>query len=262
MLSLAQKRQFCEEGYLVVPGVVPKVLIDEALRAVNHSIGVIGLGGEDMENNRSAFHCAELLEAPVILDLFNKSPIIEIAEELMGKGNVLPVAKAKPYPRFPLAPGEDAPEPRGHLDGIGSGTNGMPKGYYNRGFTAFAVVYLADLLETNAGNFTVWPKSHRAYETYFQENGHEVLATGLPRFDLPEEPVMVTAKAGDFILAHHQIIHAGGHNASPNVRQAVISRLLHKEVKEIGYAAYTDLWREWPGISEAVLGQPAEAVNN
>lgn len=252
MLSLAQKREFHSEGFLKIPGVVPKVLIDEALRAVNHSIGSVGLGGEDMEKNRSAFFCAELLHAPVILDLYNKSPIIEIAEELMGKGNVQPVAQAKPYPRFPLALGEDAPEPHGHLDGIGSGTNGMAKGTYRRGFTAFAVVYLADILEENAGNFTVWPRSHRAYETFFQEKGHEILANGMPRIELPAEPIMVTARAGDLVLAHHQIFHTGGPNSSPNVRQAVIARLRHKDVDENEYDVYADIWREWPGISEAV----------
>lgn len=248
MLTLSQKRQFHDDGYLIIPGVVPKVLIDAALKAVNHSIGTVGLGGEDMENNRSAFFCAELLEAPVILDLYNKTPVIEIAEELMGKGNVQPVTRAKPYPRFPLAPGEEPPPLRGHLDGIGSGTNGMAKGEYRRGFTAFAVVYLADLTESYAGNFTVWPKSHRAYESYFREVGYEVLAQGMPRIDLPEEPVMVTANAGDLILAHHQIFHTGGPNTSPNVRQAVIARLQHKDVQEIKYDAYKDIWREWPGM--------------
>jgi hypothetical protein len=58
MLSLAQKRQFCEQGFLKIACVVPKVMIDEALRAVNHSIGSAGLGGEDMDKNRSAFFCA------------------------------------------------------------------------------------------------------------------------------------------------------------------------------------------------------------
>ncbi len=259
MLSLAQKREFHEQGYIKVSGVVPKVMIDAALRAVNHSIGEVGLGGEDMENNRSAFFCAELLEAPVILDLYNKTPVIDIAEDLMGKGNVLPVVTAKPYPRFPLPPGEDAPEPRGHIDGIGSGTNGMAKGVYRRGFTAFAVIYLADLLEPNAGNFTVWPKSHRAYQDYFQEVGHEILAEGMPRIDMPEGPVMVTANAGDLILAHHQMLHTGGPNASPNVRHAVIARLRHKDVAEIEYDAYTDIWREWPGMSEVGLGQTEAA---
>ena len=259
MLSLAQKRQFYEQGFLKVPGAVPKVMIDEALRAVNYSIGTVGMGGEDMEKSRSAFFCAELLEAPVILNLYNKSPIIEIAEELMGAGNVLPVVSAKPYPRFPLAPGEDAPAPRGHIDGIGSGTNGMAIGEYRRGFTAFAVVYLADLLGENAGNFTVWPQSHRTYEAYFKNVGHEVLAQGMPRLDLPADPVMVTGRAGDLILAHHLMFHTGGANASPNVRQAVIARLRHKDAGDFKYAAYSDIWGEWPGMSEVVRGQ-TEAV--
>lgn len=48
---------------------------------------------------------------------------------------------------------------------------------------------------------------------------------------------MLTAKAGDLILAHHQIFHAGGPNVSPNVRYAVISRLRHKDCDEVGYDA-------------------------
>src|SRR5690606_33116584 len=136
--------------------------------------------------------------------------------------NVLPVSRAKPYPRFPLPVGEDPPEPPGHLAGIGNGLNGMAQGEYRRGFTAFAVVYLADVLEPNSGNFTVWPKSHRTFQAYFQREGHAVLANGMPRIDLPEGPLMVTAKAGDLIIAHHQLFHTGGPNASPNVRYAVI----------------------------------------
>ena len=141
MLTSAQKRQFVEEGYLIIPNAVSQVLINAALRAVNHSIGHVGLGGEDMAHNRSAFFCSELLDAPVILDLFAKSPVMAIAESLMGEGNVLPVQRAKPYPRFPLPVGEDAPAPRGHLDGIGNGSNGMAKGEHRRGFTAFAVIF-------------------------------------------------------------------------------------------------------------------------
>ena len=252
MLTTAQKRQFVEEGFIKIPGVVPKVLVDAARRAVNHSIGNVGLGGEDMENSRSAFFCAELLEAPVILDLFNKSPIMDIAESLMGEGNVQPLTRAKPYPRFPLPLGEDAPEPRGHLDGIGSGTNGMAKGVYRRGFTAFAVVYLADVPEPYSGNFTVWPKSHRFFEDYFRQEGYEILANGMPRLELPEGPLMITAKAGDLIFAHHQIFHGACFNAASDVRHAVIARLQHKDVKEVGYDAYVNIWREWPGVHDVL----------
>jgi hypothetical protein len=218
----------------------------------------VGLGGEDAANSRSAFFCSELLEAPVILDLYNKTPVMRIAESLMGEGNVLPVERAKPYPRFPLPPGQDPPAIRGHLDGIGNGSNGMAKGVYRRGFTAFAVIYLADVLEPYSGNFTVWPKSHRFFEQYFQREGHAVLANGMPRVELPEEPVMITGKAGDLILAHHQIYHDACPNVSPNIRLAVIARLQHKECAQNEYAAFTDIWREWPGVQETleVSGEP------
>ena len=89
MLSKRQKRQFVDEGYLVVPGALPKVLIEAARRAVNHSIGHVGISGEALEKHRAGFHCAEL------------------------------------------------------LNGIGNGTNGQPKGAYNRNFTAFAEISLA-----------------------------------------------------------------------------------------------------------------------
>ncbi|NJN84688.1 MAG: hypothetical protein HC802_21970 [Caldilineaceae bacterium] len=252
MLTKAQKRHFVEEGYLKIPNVAPKIMIDDALRAVNHSIGYVGMGGEDMANNRSAFFCAELLTSPLILALFHNTPAFALAEELMGEGNVLPLTRAKPYPRFPELVDVDDQPMRGHLDGIGNGTNGMPKGYYNRGFSAFAVIYLADVLEPYAGNFTVWPKSHRFLADYFQREGHEVLANGMPRLDFPEAPVMLTANAGDLILAHSLIYHTGGINTSPNVRHAVIARFRHKECDAIGKEGYTDLWREWPGVHEVV----------
>lgn len=252
MLSRAQKQHFVEEGYLVVPGAVPLVMVEAARRAVNHSIGTVGVGGEDLANHRAGFHCAELLDAPVITDLYNKTPVVGLAEELMGAGNVHPVQRAKVYPRFPLPLGEDAPEFRGHLDGIGNGTNGQAKGAYSRGFTAFAVIYLADVLGEMSGNFTVWPQSHRTCEAYFKEHGHAVLSEGIPRLQWLKERVMITARAGDLVLAHHALIHGACPNISSDVRLAVIARLVHRETAELGVEAYLDMWREWPGVRDVV----------
>ena len=248
----AQKRQFAEEGYLKIPGAVPKSMIETSLRAVNYSIGNIGIGGEDPSRNRSGFFCAELLDAPFILDMYNKTPVMQIAESLMGKGNVLPVERAKTYPRFPLPLGQEPSPPRGHIDGIGSGTNGTAKGDYKRSFTAFAVVYLVDVPESYSGNFTVWPQSHRFFANYFTEHGHEVLANGMPRPNLPKDPIMITGNAGDLILAHHQVVHGACLNASPNVRLATITRLKHKHADKIGKDAYTDIWREWSGVRDVL----------
>lgn len=252
MLTANQKREFVDRGYLKIPGAIPLAQVEAARRAINHSIGTVGLGGENLENNRSAYHCAELCDQPVITDLFNGPVVTSVFESLMGEGNVQPITWAKPYPRFPLAPGEEPNGLGGHMDGTGNGLNGTPKGEYNRGFTAFAVVYLMDLPNPWSGNFTVWPGSHRACETYFKEVGHQVLSNGTPKIDFPEPPVQVTGKAGDMIVAHHAMIHTGGPNASPDVRLAVIARPRHVNVDALGNDAYVDIWAEWPGVHDVL----------
>ncbi len=252
MLSDSQKQTFVREGYLQIPNAIPRHLVDRALRAVNHSIGHVGKTGEDRERHRSPFFCAELLESDVILDLYRKSNVMAIAESMLGTGNVLDVKSAKPYPRFPDAPDTTSPRLGGHIDGVGSGSNGMPKGYYRRSFSMFAVIYLDDVPEAESGNFTVWPQSHETFAEYFRQHGHTVLAKGTPRIEMPCDPVMVTGKAGDLILAHHQIYHAGGYNLSARVRHAAIARLKHKECDTYGHDAYANIWQEWDGLKKFV----------
>ena len=113
-----------------------------------------------------------------------------------------------------------------------------------------AVVLLNHLPETHSGNFTVWPKSHAFFENYFRENGIEVLADGMPQVDLPEDPIQIMGQAGDMVIAHHQIVHTAAPNHAPNIRYAAIFRLRHQQTAFIGNEAYTDIWREWPGIQE------------
>ena len=75
-----------------------------------------------------------------------------------------------------------------------------------------------------------------------------MLEQGMPRVALPEGPVMLQGQPGDVVLTHHQLVHTAAPNASPHVRYAAIFRLRHKDCAEIGRDAYTDIWREWPGI--------------
>lgn len=240
-------------GYLAVKGAVPRVTIDAALHAINHSLGEEGMNKEDLPTLRAQSYCKELRNGAVLTDMFNRTPVMSLAESLMGQGNVLPVGGVQIALRFPRPLGEDAPEPRGHLDGLGSGLNGSAKGTYKRGFTALAVILLSDLPNAYSGNFTVWPRSHRTFEDYFKTNGHQILENGMPKVDLPEAPVMVTGQAGDVVFAHHQIVHGAGPNASPHIRYAAITRLRHRECEQNGSDAYTDIWREWEGVRAAVM---------
>ena len=133
----------------------------------------------------------------------------------------------------------------------------MEKGVYRRGFTALAVIYLADVLEPYSGNFTVWPKSHRFFADYFKKEGHEVLANGMPRSELPEGGKQITGKAGDVVLTHHQIVHSAAPNAASDIRYAAIFRLRHVDCEANGYEAYTDIWKEWPGVQAAIAASDA-----
>ena len=125
-LTRRQKLDFHEYGYLKLSGIVPRVMVDAARHAINHSIGNVGMHEEDLATMRARSYCQELQKDPVLTDLFNKTPIVPLAESLVGAGNVLPAASAQIALRFPGPLTADPGEPRGHLDGLGTGTNGMP----------------------------------------------------------------------------------------------------------------------------------------
>ncbi len=250
MLMLEQKKRFVDEGFLHITNVVPLDMVEAALRAINHSIGHVGKTGGDLARFREDSFCHELTGLPLMTDIFNKTDITAIVEDLIGTGNMQPVTRIQVAPRFPLPPDQEPELSRGHLDGIGGGRNGMDKGVYVRNFTVFVVVYLVDVPKPESGNFTVWPHSHIEFEKHFREVGHEIMSHGVPQIDLSRGRVMVTGSAGDVILAHHQMHHEGGHNNSPHVRHALISRVRHKDVERVGKDAYTDIWREWEGIAD------------
>ena len=247
-LTGQQKRAFRELGYTVLRGVIPQVMIDDALRAINHSLGYEGMAKDDLPRLRAQSYCNEVQKTPPITDLMNRSPVFPLVESMLGEGNLQEVGAGQIALRFPIEPGNDPSPPHGHLDGLGSGLNGSAKGSYNRGFTALAVILLSELKDDFSGNFTVWPRSHAFFESYFKEHGHEVLEQGMPRVAPPEGPVMLQGQPGDVVLTHHQLVHTAAPNASPHVRYAAIFRLRHRACTEIGRDAYTDIWREWPGI--------------
>lgn len=245
-LSHAQKHEILEKGYVKVPGVVPRVMVDAALRAINHSVGQ-GMNVEDMTRFRSRSYCPELQSNPVIVDLVNKTPAFELAESVIGQGMLKPVGGGQIALRFPGM--QDPPgRPGGHLDGMYSPHNGVPKGTIQN-FTMLLGVMLSDLPNPYSGNLSVWPGTHHIYEKYFQEHGPEALLNGMPPVDLPE-PEQMLGNAGDVILCHYQIAHGVAPNVSPHTRYAIYFRLRHVEHDSQRFECMTNIWLEWPGIRE------------
>ena len=120
-------------------------------------------------------------------------------------------------------------------------------------------IYLSDVPNPYAGNFTVWSGTHRAFERYFRQHGAEALLDGMPPIDLPR-PRQITGAAGDIILAHYQIAHTAAPNVSPHTRYAVFFRMRHVDHPSFRPEAMTDIWLNGKGCGIPRNQQALEAL--
>ncbi len=246
-LTYPQKVHLIERGYVVIPGVVPNRMVKEAMKAINHSIGK-GIP----DNHRGANYCRELENHPVITDLYNKTPAKTLVDSLVGEDSYYPVDRAQIALRFPTYQDPPNPYAGAHLDGVLKVGEGIMQN-----FTALVGIILSDQPEPDMGNFVAYPGTHRLYEQYFQENGPDVLLTEESfrtahrslNVELPE-PVQIIGNPGDLIIAHFQLIHAGGTNTSDRIRYSCYFRVLNKEIRNDWRSPLTDMWKHWPGLRD------------
>ncbi|MGW0228846.1 phytanoyl-CoA dioxygenase family protein [Actinopolymorpha singaporensis] len=255
-LTTAHKQALYGDGFVRLPGIVPSGLVNAALRAINGSLGSEGIHPDELVTFRSRSYCPELQTSQAITDLLHRSPLWEVAESAIGEGAIAPVNAGQIALRFPT-PGTPH-DPHAHIDGMYSPHNGVPKGTIAN-FTALVGVFLSDVPTSYAGNFTVWPGSHRQYEGYFREHGPDSLLNGMPDVKVAE-PEQVTARAGDAVLAHYQLGHGIAGNASPHIRYAIFFRLSHVDHQSVRWECMTDIWREWAGMRDVVAVNAAEGA--
>jgi len=242
-LSFQQKQELITNGFVKIPGVVPKVMVKEARKAINHSIGK-GIPAD----HKGANYCDELMGERVITDLFNHTPAKAICDSLIGHYH--PVGGGQIALRFPTYFEGDPPKDLGaHLDGMLQLHEGIV-----HNFTALVGVLLSDQPEPYAGNFTVYPGTHRLYESYFREKGPDVILeeeafkyARSPNVPLPD-PVQIIGEAGDLVIAHYQTIHAGGLNISDSIRYSIYFRVDHVDRHKDWRAPLTNMWLHWPGL--------------
>jgi hypothetical protein len=246
-MNEVQKRELFENGFVRLPGAVPREKVDRALRAINASLGSEGIDPAELSTFRARSYCPEITGSAQITDLLNDTPLWSVAESAIGEGKVNPISNGQIALRFPTMDDPHGPHP--HIDGMYSPDNGVPKGEILN-FTALVGVFLSDVPEPYSGNFTVWPGTHRIYEEYFREKGPETLLDGMPPVEMPE-PEQVTAKAGDAVLCHYQLAHGIAGNGSPNIRYAIFFRLSHVDHESVRWECMTDIWREWKGMRSA-----------
>ncbi len=243
-LTETQKQALFEQGFVKLPGIVPRELVDVALRAINATLGSQGIDPASLTKFRAQSYCPELTASLAITGLLNDSPLWSVAESAIGAGKIRPVKNGQIALRFPTM--EQPGEPHPHIDGMYTPTNGVPKGTIAN-FTALVGVLLNDLPGGYAGNLAVWPGTHRLFEGYFREQGPQALLEGMPQVAMPE-PEQITGSAGDAVLCHYQLAHGIAGNGSPNIRYAIYFRLSHVDHDSVHWECMTDIWREWEGI--------------
>ena len=241
-LTTADKEFFKEHGYLVVRNVLDQKVIDEAL-------DVLWANMEEDRNNPETWIGKGYRTVPVgghdaIKRTVYDNPVFAMAEEMVGEGLLHTSGGAGPHVNFPN-PDREWREPRGHLDGYHTPTNGVPKGTVGA-FTLGATVYLGKV-EQRDGGFTVWPGSHKIWAEYFKYHDIDSLRGGGAPFDIGKS-LEITGDAGDVCFWHNQLSHTAGPNVGRRVRIALIGRLRRKDLDQIRYETPDDMWKYWEGL--------------
>jgi len=249
----------------VLQGAVDKKEVDEALRAINRSLGSHVPNREDM--------CPDCKTAPEITNLFNKSAVKGALDMLLGSYH--PVGGGQIALRFPgdntVGHNEVPPnwQDHWHIDGLGDHANKQKSSLYGdiSNFTALVGVVLQDACEDFMGNLVVYSGSHIELQEYFKANGFEDLYTqgvsGLPRMRFQRGHRQLHLRAGDAIIANYCTAHTIAPNISPYIRYSVYFRVTSKTHGSGNRGqssvhvrsgmkhrpeSMLDVWCDWPGL--------------
>jgi ectoine hydroxylase-related dioxygenase (phytanoyl-CoA dioxygenase family) len=223
VLDRQQKQSFAEQGYVVVPQVVPPPLIAAARQEVAARLAQApppaGHAGPHF------YFLTDPLPEALRALLFG-SPALRAAESLIEPGKLEApdqIQVSLNIPPFNHRPGGP------HLDGL---TPPEPDGRPGT-FTMLAGVFLTDQRKGNMGNLWVWPSSHRSTAAYFRAHGPEAILASAPYPPVAlDEPRQVTGQAGDVLFAHYMLGHNIGGNMSGAAREAIYFRLRRQGHRE------------------------------
>jgi hypothetical protein len=250
LLTDSQRHAFMRDGFLQIRDVVPMKLVNAALRRINHELGIPGRmvdGGVEGAGKLAG----SVANSPELLSLFSQCDAGAYAEALVGRGKLVPPRGGQIALRFPeLGEPRDPTGTEWHTDGMRQGRR--------HPFTLLLGITLSNVSEPLAGNFTVFPGSHRSLHKLLRDDGK------LDGFDdecyradsvwgdgtLPDlgVPVQLLASRGDIVLAHPNLAHRGGLNFSPDVRYQIYFRLKHVDHEALHVRAAQDLYVDLEGL--------------
>ncbi|MEL6344589.1 MAG: phytanoyl-CoA dioxygenase family protein [Myxococcota bacterium] len=228
------------DGWVHLPGRCPVARVDAANAAIDESLRNRFDPGQQASYDARSY-CPELRRAPVILDLL-RAPGVRAAldavlgwRRLRGYNGQIAIRRAHNHPAQVA--------PHAHIDGIQSPHNGVTSTSLLT-HTVLVGVYLTETPRTFAGNFTVWPGSHRSHAAWFRAQGRAAMTAGQPNVEIGA-PKQVMTRPGDLILSHYLTAHAAAVNTSDVERRAIYFRLSLWGLRWNRYAHLIEPWRGW-----------------
>jgi hypothetical protein len=168
MMPLTEEQlcSFAERGFVVIPGLVPRDLIEAATKCVD---ALIEREPPPPDRRGPHFYWRNELAAPdPLLSLVAGGMVRNAAEAMIKPLELLMPTQAQvslnipPYDHRPGGP---------HLDGL---TPAEPTGRPGT-FSLLAGIFLTDQRSPNMGNLWVWPGSHLVCASYLREHGADAL---------------------------------------------------------------------------------------
>jgi hypothetical protein len=271
VLSAREKREFEQNGFLLLDGAVDDRLVSAARQTVRSSLDVDFDDPAALQDSESPGQLASDLGGKYVLGdvLPSAAPMKEIvrqavpyAEELVGdrlvtdlnatmSDDVLHNRGLNPIVKYPAAGvdwrdpncvGENAPYagPNGHLDGYAGEDKQRP--------WTIGVTVLLDRVQPRGGGTVVWPGSHRIVQDRVREHSLQDFQGGPPEDMEFGRPFEVAGPPGTLMLWHNKLLHGSVDNHSPNVRMMGFARLCRDDVLDIYEDAAENIWKYWDGI--------------
>ena len=219
ILTISQITFYLENGYLLVPGLIPHDLIIRAEQAMWGCMGLSVLKPEDWPGSfsGSAVYPDEDLIKVYTEELLNAA--WQLSQGDLERSNFDPPDVGFAINTFPS---EEEWAPHGpHLDHAikEHGHKTFPQA-----FRIASMTYLNDVCPHGGGTI-VWPESHKKVEALSRSNPdyYEMiwkLNEDLGKIDIGEY-VELTPKAGDALLYHPLCVHSGSINNSNKPRLAM-----------------------------------------
>lgn len=249
-LSAAQQKQFQDNGFFVLPGLLTEQEIEKYIAVIDRADREITV---DQKGERTPGTPLELRNAvtfdPSLVDLLSHRRALPYISDLMGPDIAMTTSHIFIRPTSPAGVGAGYKQIGWHRDGPARRplqVNGNEPWLYTKiGY------FLTDLTIPNAGALRVVPGSHR-YGGPPPQAGPDAEPYG---------SIEVKVKAGDAVIFENRVLHAVGPNYADIARKNIYIGYCWRYLRPIDYVSQSpELLANADAVQRQLLGETSSGL--